>query len=122
MRIVLETEESILLEPTPGPVTIEGDGGGHGLSPFHMLAGGLALCTFSVLHAWAHQAGVDARDLSLRVRWALAEEPRRIGTIGVEVIWPGLPEARRAAVPRAAAMCPIHKSFEVPPEVMTTVV
>ena len=59
MKITLLSEESIRLEPTAGPMTIEAPTAEQSYSPFHMLASGLAYCTFSVMYAWAEHAGIS---------------------------------------------------------------
>ena len=45
MKITLLSEDSIRLEPIPGPMTIEAPSAEQSYSPFHMLASGLAYCT-----------------------------------------------------------------------------
>ena len=41
MRITLTGEESLRLEPTPGPLTIESQSPDQSYSPFHMLGSAL---------------------------------------------------------------------------------
>lgn len=115
MKIALTSEDSIRLEPTPGPLTIEAESHDQQYSPFHMLASGLAVCTYSVLESWSSHAGLDASDLAIEVRWSFAERPHRIGAMEVRFHWPSLPEDRRTVALRAAELCPIHKTLGVPP-------
>lgn len=121
MKIVLLSEERIRLEGTAGPMTVEADSPDRYYSPFHMLASGLATCTYSVLRSWAENAGLPADDLAVEVGWSFADDPHRIGSIETSLEWPSLPEGRRVAATRAAALCTIHKTFEHPPEVRTVV-
>jgi len=79
MKLTLLSEESIRLEPIPGPMTIEAPTAEQSYSPFHMMGGGLAYCTFSVMYAWAENAGLNADDLIIDVSWSFAEDPYRVG-------------------------------------------
>jgi len=115
VKITLLSENSIRLEPIPGPMTIEAPSAEQSYSPFHMLASGLAYCTFSVMHAWAEHAGLDAADLTVDVSWTFAQDPQRGGRYDMRFHWPSLPERRLEAARRVAKMCTIHATFERPP-------
>lgn len=117
MKILLLSEERIRLEGTAGPLSVEADSPEMQFSPFHMVASGLATCIFSLLHSWASNAGLDAADLNIEVGWAFAEKPHRVGSYHVDLLWPSLPDDRRAAAERAAHLCPVHKTLQVPPEI-----
>src|SRR5689334_1809732 len=117
MKLTLVGEDSIRLEPTEGPMDIEALSSELSYSPFHMLAGGLAYCTFSVLHSWASQAKLSADDLTIDVRWTFAEEPHRVGAIDVRFDWPSLPSNRLDAAKRVSEMCTIHATLEHPPTI-----
>ena len=121
MQITLLTDDSVRLEQTDGPLTIEAPTAQQQYSPFHMLASGLAFCTHSVLTSWATHARLDASDLAIEVRWEFVEKPHRIGTISVTLDWPSLPETRRKAAERAVALCPIHATLTHPPELRVAV-
>ena len=118
MKITLLSDDAIRLEPTPGPMTIEAMTTEQSYSPFHMLASGLAYCTFSVMYAWATHADLDGDDLTIDVHWTFAEDPHRVGEISLTFDWPSLPEKRRAAAERVAAMCAIHATLTHPPHVV----
>lgn len=117
MKITLIGDDGIRLEDSAGLLTIEAPTAGEQYSPFHMLASGLAACTFSVLHSWAEHAKLDAAPLAIEVRWTFAEEPHRVGAMKVTLRWPGLPAERRQAAQRAAALCAVHKTLEHPPAI-----
>ena len=121
MKITLLGEEAIRLEPTPGPMTIEAASRDQLYSPFHMLASGLAFCTFSVLASWASTAKLTFEDIVVDVSWEFAEEPHRVGSIAMKVAWPSLPDRRRTAAARVAELCAIHGTLMHPPEVSTIV-
>ncbi len=120
MKITLTSDESILLEPLAGPLTIEAGNGEMQYSPFHMLASALASCTFSVLHSWASNAGVGWEDLSIAVRWAFAEKPHRVGSMDVELKWPSLPAERTSVALRASQLCAVHATLSHSPEIRIT--
>jgi uncharacterized OsmC-like protein len=111
MKITLLSDHAIRLDATVGPMTIEAPTAEQQYSPFHMLASGLAYCTFSVLYSWATHAKLDASALAIEVRWEFAEDPHRIGTIHMTYEWPNLPEQRRAAAIRVAETCAIHNTL-----------
>ena len=117
MKITLLGEDSIRLEPTAGPMNIEALTAEQSYSPFHMLAGGLAYCTFSVLYSWASHAKLNADDLTIDVKWTFAEDPHRVGSMDVRFDWPSLPPNRLEAAKRVSEMCTIHATLEHPPKI-----
>ena len=114
MKITLLSEESIRLEAARGPLTIEAESAEQVYSPFHMLASGLAVCTYSILVSWATNARMPADDLAIEVGWSFAENPHRVGDMRVTFDWPSLPADRTEAAKRVAALCPIHATFHHP--------
>jgi uncharacterized OsmC-like protein len=116
VKITLISDERLRIEGGAGPLTIEADSAEMVYSPYHMLASGLANCTFSVLHSWATNAKLPADDLAVEVTWKFTENPHRVGNMDVLVDWPSLPAERRAAAGRAATLCSVHKTLEHPPE------
>jgi len=121
VKIILLSEDAIRLEPVPGPMTIEAVSADQSYSPFHMLASGLATCTFSVMYAWATHAGLDASDLALDVHWTFADDPHRVDAMQLTFEWPSLPERRAAAARRVAEMCTIHATLHHPPTITVDV-
>lgn len=117
MKILLTGEDRIRLEGTAGPLTVEAESPETQYSPFHMLASSLATCTFSVLYSWATNAGLSADDLAIEVGWSFAENPHRVGQMEVELVWPSLPQARRAAAERAADLCTVTRTLQQGPEI-----
>lgn len=121
MKITLVSEDAIRLEPTTGPMTVEAKSSDQLYSPFHMLASGLAFCTYSVLASWASNAKLESDDIAIDVKWTFAEDPHRVGDIAMKVEWPSLPEPRKAAVERVASMCAIHATLSHSPKIATSV-
>ena len=91
-------------------------------SAFHMLASGLAFCTYSVLASWASNAKLHADDIVIDVHWTFVEDPHRLGKVDMKIEWPSLPPQRQSAAQRVADMCAIHATLEHPPELSTTVI
>lgn len=111
MEIQLLTDESIRLTASSPGFAFE-PGEAETLSPFHLLAASLATCTYSVLHSYAHHAGLPLDGLAIDVEWELGGEPYKVTRMEMSLDWPGLPEARTEAARRAAAQCTIHHTLE----------
>ncbi|HEX2078276.1 MAG TPA: OsmC family protein [Longimicrobium sp.] len=121
MKITLLSDDRIRLDGRAGPLSVEADSAEMQYSPFHMLASGLATCTYSVLASWGTHARLPIDDIAIEVGWTFAEDPHRVGSMAVDVIWPSLPEERRNAAVRAAGLCTIKKTLETPPQVAVEV-
>lgn len=117
MKITLLNDEAVRLENDHGPMTIEALTPDQQYSPFHMVASGLAVCTYSVLHSWATHAKLDAASLAIEVAWRFADAPHRVGAYEMKLIWPGLPEARREVAKRATSLCTVHATLLHPPTI-----
>jgi len=117
LKITLLSDERIRLDATPGPMSIEAESADRVFSPFHMVASGLATCVYSVMASWAGTAKLASDDLVIEVGWSFAEEPHRVGRYELALLWPSLPENRRAAARRVAALCPIHATLHHPPQI-----
>ncbi|HEY1952761.1 MAG TPA: OsmC family protein [Gemmatimonadaceae bacterium] len=111
MKIVLTGDESLRLEPTAGPLTIESPSKDRGYSPFHMLGSALGSCTFSVLQSWASNKNIGVGDLHIDVDWKFLEGQHRVESMRVKLDWPSLsPELWPRAI-RAAHLCGIHQTL-----------
>ena len=117
MKITLLSDERIRLDGKAGPLSVEADSAEMQYSPFHMLASGLATCTYSVLASWGTHAKLPVDDLVIEVGWTFAEDPHRVGTMDVDVIWPSLPEERRNAATARPGLCTVTRTFEQPPKI-----
>ena len=117
MKIILLADDALRLVPELGPMTIEARSADQLYSPFHMLASGLALCTFSILQSWAETTRLSADELAVEIGWSFVEDPHRIGALTVTLDWPALPPSRVAAARRVAARCAIHATLHHPPEI-----
>ena len=120
MKITLTGDESIRLEPTSGPLTIEAPSADKGYSPFHMLGSALATCTFSVLQSYATHKNLQVDDLSVDVSWTFAENPHRVGAMSVKLRWPSLPTEVWPRAIRVANLCGVHNTLTHSPELSIT--
>jgi uncharacterized OsmC-like protein len=111
MKITLTGEESLRIEPTPGPLTIEATSHDQSYSPFHMLGSALGMCTFSVLQSWASNKNIAVDDLKLDVTWTFVEGEHRVSTMKVVLAWPSLSAELWPRAIRAASVCGVHKTL-----------
>ena len=123
MKILLHSPEDLTLSDVEAPgFHVETDEG----APVHcdalqLFAVSLGLCTASVLKGYGAQLKVPADGLSVRLRWSLAEKPRRVESLQLDIHWPELPESRLKAAERAAHHCTVHNTLVHPPRMTTTV-
>ena len=111
MKITLTGEESLRLEPTTGPLTIEAPSHDQGYSPFHMLGSALGSCTFSVLQSWASNKNLGVDDLKLDVAWKFMEGQHRVESMRVKLDWPSLPAELWPRAIRVAHLCGVHQTL-----------
>ena len=117
MKITLTGEESLRLEPTSGPLSIEAPTPDVQYSPFHMLGSALGGCTLSVLHSWASNKNLGVDDLKVDVSWEFVEGQHRVGSMKVQLLWPSLSAELWPRAIRAASLCGIHNTLTHPPEI-----
>ena len=117
MKITLTGEESLRLEPTSGPLTIEAPTPELQYSPFHMLGGALGACTLSVLQSWATNKDLGVSDLKVDVSWSFLEGQHRLGSMKVRLLWPSLSAELWPRATRAANLCGVHNTLTHPPQI-----
>lgn len=117
MKLTLLSDTALRLEPGGTTLTIESLSPDQDFSPFHMMAGALAHCAFSVLFVWAGQAGLTTSDLTLEVAWSFADNPPRVGAYELRFAWPSLPAARFEAAKRVIEACTVHATLRHPPRI-----
>jgi uncharacterized OsmC-like protein len=111
MKVTLTGEESLRLELTPGPLTIEAESPDQSYSPFHMLGSALGACTMSVMQSWASNKDIVVDDLKIDVSWTFAEGQHRVESMSVEIAWPSLSAELWPRVLRAANLCGVHHTL-----------
>ncbi|HEX9607468.1 MAG TPA: OsmC family protein [Gemmatimonadaceae bacterium] len=117
MKITLTGEESLRLEPSSGPLTIEAQSPDQSYSPFHMLGSALGACTFSVLQSWASNRSIASGDLKIDISWTFVEGQHRVGSMNVKLDWPSLSAEAWPRAIRVANVCGIHQTMTHPIEI-----
>ena len=94
----------------------EKDGGRDGgPSPAELLAGSLGACIAVMVQGYCQRHGYDG-DVGVSLTTELADKPKRVGRIVVDVELPqSVPEDRKEAIKRVAERCPIHETLKSPP-------
>lgn len=117
MRITLSGETELQVTLDGADLEIESSSPSVTFSPLHMLAASLATCTYSVLLSWALPAGLEIEDLELVINWEYVEDPYRVGSYDLVILWPSLPPHRREAAVRVSQYCTVKNTLAVPPEI-----
>lgn len=123
MKILLHSHEDLTLRDfeAPGFHVETDEGASVPYGALQLFAVSLGLCTASVLMGYGAQLKVLTDGLSVRLRWSLAEKPRRVEALAMDIHWPELPESRLKAAERAAHHCTVHNTLVHPPRLTTTV-
>ena len=92
---------------------VDNHGKGERFSPTDLVAGALGSCMLTVMGILAERHGWGLEGTKARVRKEMVADPvRRIGTLAVALDFaPGLPEAARGPLLRAAETCPVRQSL-----------
>lgn len=117
MKITLTGEESLRIEPTAGPLTIEAESPSQSYSPFHMLGSAVGMCTFAVLQSWGSNKNIGVEDLRVDVIWSFVEGQHRLGKLNVKLEWPSLSAELWPRALRAAHVCGVHQTLAHLPEI-----
>jgi uncharacterized OsmC-like protein len=97
----------------------EKDGGRDaGLSPVELVASSLGACIAMMVQTYCDRHGYTDGDVDVSLTLELADKPKRIGGIVVDVELPsGVPEDKKEAIRRMAELCPVHETLRNPPRV-----
>ncbi|MEM7404468.1 MAG: OsmC family protein [Pseudomonadota bacterium] len=91
------------------------------LDSIQLLAAAVASCTWTTLATYGERFGAGANDIRIAVRWSLADQPKRVARMDLDVTWPSLPASRLDAATRAARYCTLHATLTHGAEVETFV-
>lgn len=94
------------------------DGGEDaGPSPAELLSGALGACVAMMVQRYCDSHGYEG-ETAVYLTLQLADDPKRVGSIAIDVELPeGVPEDRKDAVRRVAEKCLVHETLRNPPEV-----
>ena len=99
-------------------MSVEDGGRGEGFSPAELLAGSLGACIAMMVQGYCDRQGYTDGDVGVDLTLELADDPKRVGAIVVDVELPGgFPEDRKDAVRRLAEKCTVHETLTHPPRV-----
>jgi len=99
-------------------MSVEDGGRGEGFSPAELLAGSLGACIAMMVQGYCDKKGYTDGDVGVDLTFELADKPKRVGAIVVDVELPnGFPEDRKDAVRRIAELCTVHETLNHPPRV-----
>jgi len=107
------------------PTDMPAKDGGHdsGPSPVELFAGSLGACIAMTVRRYCQSHGYADGEVGVSLTLELADHPKRIRNIVVDLEVPkDVPEDRIEAILRAVRCCPIHETLRCPPEVDLDVV
>jgi len=89
----------------------------QGPSPVELMAGSLGACIAMMIQGYCEKHGYEG-DVGVSLTMELADAPKRVGAIVVDVELPeAVPEERMDAIRRVAEYCPVHATLRNPPRV-----
>ncbi|MBL7040312.1 MAG: OsmC family protein [Pirellulaceae bacterium] len=97
----------------------EKDGGQDaGPSPVELLAGSLGACIAMMVQTYCNRHGYTDGEVGVSLTLELADSPKRVGGIVVDVELPdGIPEDKKEVIKRMAERCPVHETLRNPPRI-----
>lgn len=97
-------------------LSVEDGGGGLGPSPSELLVGSLGVCIAIMVQRYCDRHGYTDGEVSASMTYELADDPKRIGAITIDLEIPkDVPEGKHDAIRRIAEACPIHGTLLKPP-------
>lgn len=90
----------------------DNQGKGARFSPTDLVTAALGSCMMTIMGIVAKRDGININESSFRAEKHMAENPRRIGKIVLEIRLPGgLTPDQRKKLEKAAHTCPVHHSL-----------
>jgi putative redox protein len=94
-----------------------------GPSPIELLGGSLGACIAMMVQGYCQRHGYTDGDVGVALTLELADSPKRVAGIVVDVELPaGVPEDKKEVIKRMAQRCPIHETLRDPPRVEIEIV
>jgi uncharacterized OsmC-like protein len=95
---------------TAAPVDNQGDG--STFSPTDLVASAFGACMMTLIGIAAKKHDINLDGLRFSLEKRMASDPRRIGSIPIQIHMPaGLSPENRLKLERAALTCPVHNSL-----------
>ncbi|GAC1565094.1 MAG: hypothetical protein NVS2B7_39240 [Herpetosiphon sp.] len=118
MQLTIVTDEHVRLNTAGDGFDVIGDHFG----PLQMLAASLAICTASVVLAYADTAHLSVDGFGIDLTWNYVDDPYRVGTYQMTLLIPAtVPPARHKALLRAAETCTVHNTLLHAPTIATEI-
>ena len=97
---------------------VEDGGGDAGMSPVELFAGSLGSCVAYFVGRYCTRHQIPCEGFTVDVEWSYAEQPHRVGAVGLRVTLPSAvtPEQRETLL-KVAHGCTVHQSLAVQPKV-----
>lgn len=87
-------------------------------SPTELLVGAFGACLGMAVARYCQTIGCPSGNIELYLTYQLADSPKRIQNIVVDMELPeGFPPERLAAVRRVVRSCPVHNTLTNPPKI-----
>ncbi len=97
---------------------LDDDGHDLGASPTELLVGSLGACIGMYIARYCKAIDCPTEGLALYMTYQLAEKPKRVQSIVIDLELPkGFPEDRKPVIQRLIHMCPVHGTLVEPPEI-----
>lgn len=110
LRVQLTHGPSKSVIETDAP--IDNQGKGAKFSPTDLLVASLGACMMTIMGIVAKRDGIKLEEATFRAEKHMAENPRRIGKIVLEINMPsGLTDEQKKKLEKAAHACPVHHSL-----------
>ncbi len=95
------------------------DGGEDaGPNPTELFAASMASCIGMIAADYCRHHGLPAEGITLNVVAQLADHPKRVRSIAIDLDLPeGFPENRKQAIINASKTCVIYNTLQHPPEI-----
>lgn len=97
---------------------VEDGGQNAGMSPVELFVGSLASCVAYFVGRYCARHHIPCDGLTIEAEWSYAEQPHRVGSIGMRIALPAsLTPDQRERLLKVAHGCTVHQSLAVPPTV-----
>lgn len=101
---------------------VEDGGEDAGMSPVELFVGSLASCVAYFVGRYCARHHIPCDGFSIETDWSYAEQPHRVGTVGMRIHLPAAVTAeQRERLLKVAHGCTVHQSIVVPPSVRIAV-
>lgn len=100
------------------------DGGQDtGPSPVELLGGSLGACIAMIVQGYCNRHEYTDGDVSVSLTMEMADSPKRVAGIVIDVELPGgVPEDKKEVIRRLAEKCPVHATLKEPPRIEIEIV